>query len=144
MALRPLKAWTYVIFIRLIHNTQVLKLFVIQLLEEHIRVMKEEKQENSDGDEEDDNEDDWAAWEVATDSSDDSSASEGWISVSSDSENDLELSDSDDEKDDEKMEAKGDKEDVLMPDEPPAPQDPSQSIAATKVGMLAPSYGCDY
>ena len=46
---------------------------------------------------EDGEKDGWAGWEVDSDSDDSSSDSEGWIDVSSDGE-DLELSDSDDEK----------------------------------------------
>ncbi|KAL5492267.1 SDA1 [Sanghuangporus weigelae] len=123
----------------------------LDLLEEHIRKMKETEADGSDiNDEESDDEDAWEGWEVASDS-DSSSSSDGWIDVSSDSENDLEISDSEDEQRTQKRKAKGEESDSEETDSKTedkdhaeketgttgkasdAPADPSQSIAATKI-----------
>ncbi|KAL5531528.1 hypothetical protein ACEPAG_4405 [Sanghuangporus baumii] len=123
----------------------------LELLEEHMRMMKETEAERSDAsDEENDDGDAWEGWEVASDS-DSSSSSDGWIDVSSDSENDLEISDSDDEKRSQKKKAKEEKSGTEESDSETedkddaeketgtnekasnAPADPSQSIAATKI-----------
>ncbi|PAV19968.1 required for actin cytoskeleton organization and cell cycle progression [Pyrrhoderma noxium] len=128
----------------------------LDLLEDHIRKLKE----NADGEvdaegEDEDNEDDWAGWEVASDS-DSSSESDGWIDVSSDSEHELEISDSEDEKDEKKKEEKKEEEDkddedsngdededksdgekeqdsMQVDEEEKAPTDLLQSIATTKI-----------
>ncbi|EJD07420.1 SDA1-domain-containing protein [Fomitiporia mediterranea MF3/22] len=74
----------------------------LDLLEDHIRKIKEADGDDSDASgDKDDDEDGWAGWEVASDS-DTSSSSDGWMDVSSDSEHDLEISDSEDEKDNKK------------------------------------------
>lgn len=116
------------------------------------------EESGTDGEESDD-EDAWVGWEVASDS-DSSSSSDGWIDVSSDSENVLEISDSEDEKGSQKKNARameeeeekdeddsesnesdsevedgGDTDEETEETEKPAddPVDLSQSIAATKV-----------
>lgn len=58
-------------------------------MEDHLKKLREEETGEDDGDEAG-----WENWEVETDSS--TSESEGWIDVSSDDE-DLEVSDSEDE-----------------------------------------------
>ncbi|PIL23698.1 hypothetical protein GSI_13447 [Ganoderma sinense ZZ0214-1] len=65
------------------------------LLEDHLKKLREEDGVGS-GDEEDD-EGAWEGWDVESDSSEESS--DGWISVDSDSDADLEVSDSGDEAD---------------------------------------------
>lgn len=102
-----------------------------------MKQIKENENEENSG-EEDDEENDWAGWEVASESSD-SSSSDGWIEVSSDSDNDLELSDSDDEET-KKDVVKGanDQEDTApqLEGKEVAQLDPAQSIATTKVHFI--------
>ncbi|KAF8516656.1 protein required for actin cytoskeleton organization and cell cycle progression [Gautieria morchelliformis] len=66
----------------------------LELLEDHFEKLRAEAGE--DGAEVEDNEADWDGWEVDSDSSD-SSESEGWIDVDSDGDQNLEVSDSEDD-----------------------------------------------
>ena len=68
----------------------------MQLLEDHLKKLREEDGAAS-GDDNEDDEAAWEGWDVETDSSEESS--DGWISVDSDSDSDLEISDSEDEGD---------------------------------------------
>ncbi|KAH8116301.1 SDA1-domain-containing protein [Phellopilus nigrolimitatus] len=121
----------------------------LDLLEDHMRKINEDDDNAEAGDDEED----WAGWEVASETSDSSSASEGWIDVPSDSENELDLSDSDDEKEKKEKDAEShigeaededkDKDEDKDEDEDDGAEkaqnasqpivDLSQSIAATKI-----------
>ncbi|KAJ2916019.1 hypothetical protein MD484_g4411, partial [Candolleomyces efflorescens] len=69
----------------------------LSLLEDHFKVLENGKEEDDS-----DNEDDWKGWEVESDSSSDSE-SEGWIEVSDDENENLVISDSEDEGEDKPM-----------------------------------------
>ena len=84
-----------------------------QLLEDHYKQLREEEGIES-GDEEEDDEAAWDNWEVESDSSD---STEGWVDVSSDSEDDIEISDSEDEGEQTKGKKKGKQADIAEPPE---------------------------
>ena len=109
-----------------------------KLLEDHLKRLREEEGAPN-ADMEEDDEAAWEGWDVESDSSDNES-SDGWIDVESDGEDNLEVSDSEDEGDLKKDKGKGkekamdvDKEDDG--DEVPALLDPSRisTLATTKV-----------
>ena len=90
----------------------------MQLLEDRLEKLRGEGNE-----EERDNEAAWQGWELESDSSEDSD-SEGWMNVDSDSEGNLEISDSEDEKE------------MFMKDgeqEPDHTSDRISTLATTKV-----------
>lgn len=121
---------TFVAFFNLNYCGLLSDLF--QLLEDHIKQIKASKEDGSDA--EMDEEEDWEGWEVASDSSESSSGSEGWIDVSSDSDKELDISDSEDEKIAEGKEMhEKDKDIAGKDDEKPENTDAVPSIATTKV-----------
>ncbi|KAH7889879.1 SDA1-domain-containing protein [Phlebopus sp. FC_14] len=68
----------------------------LALLEDHLKKLREEETGEVAGDEDDDDDAAWEGWDIESDSSEDSE-SEGWIDVESDGD-DLDVSDSEDEK----------------------------------------------
>lgn len=66
-----------------------------QLLEDHLQKLREEEGVLSGGDEGEDGDAGWEGWDLESDSSEESSVD--WIDVSSDGEDDLQISDSEDE-----------------------------------------------
>lgn len=86
-------------------------------------------------DEGEDDEAAWKGWDVETDSSDES-GSEGWISVD-DGNDDLELSDSDDEGEKLSKAEKKDMEDGKVMDTTSDPQLRTSALATTKVRQIS-------
>ncbi|KAH9830989.1 SDA1-domain-containing protein [Rhodofomes roseus] len=99
------------------------------LLEDHLQKLREEEGVASDA--EGDDEAGWEGWDLESDSSEESDVSEGWIDVDSGGEDDLDISDSEDEAD--KKDAKG-KSKAKGEDEPPAKAD---ETAAARISLLA-------
>ncbi|KAG5220584.1 Severe Depolymerization of Actin [Salix suchowensis] len=90
----------------------------LALLEDHLKQLREE-----DGvEDKEDDETAWDNWDVGSDSSDSHSESEGWVDVPSEGGSDIEVSDSEDEKD---PEAKAEKE--------VDPADRVSTLATTKI-----------
>lgn len=115
-----------------------------QLLEDHLKRLREEEGA-PDAEMEEDDEAAWDGWDVESDSSDDES-SDGWIDVESDGEDNLEVSDSEDEGDS-KKDNNGERKEKVMDvdkeddgDEVPALLDPSRisTLATTKVCQQYP------
>ena len=77
-------------------NVCVLMLCCTQLLEDHLKKLREEEGVES-GEEDEDNEAAWEGWDLESDSSEESDDSGGWIDVESDGDEELEISDSEDE-----------------------------------------------
>lgn len=100
----------------------------MQLLEDHLKQLREEDGVGS-GDDDDDDESAWNGWDVESDSS--SESSDGWIDVQSEGDDDLEVSDSEDER--EKPTA--DKADAALADDNVNGDGSSRisSLATTKV-----------
>ena len=102
-----------------------------QLLEDHLKQLREEDGVLSDGGDDGDEESAWNGWDVESDTS--SESSDGWIDVESEGEEDLDISDSEDEYEKSKVEQ-------VKADEPGASDNvdgdrPSRisSLATTKV-----------
>ncbi|KAG6379096.1 SDA1-domain-containing protein [Boletus reticuloceps] len=96
----------------------------LSLLEDHLKKLREEET----GEMEEDNEAGWENWDVETDASE--SDSEGWNDVSSDGE-DLEVSDSEDEKEAASARAKDKAEEIDEADKDTQAQDNRTSTLAT-------------
>lgn len=90
-------------------------------MEDHLKQLREE-----DGLEDEDDEAGWDNWDVESDSSEDSDESGGWIDVD-DNKEDLDISDSEDEKNVVSKDKEPDKEDD------PDPSTRVSSLATTKV-----------
>ncbi|KDQ60554.1 hypothetical protein JAAARDRAFT_190731 [Jaapia argillacea MUCL 33604] len=79
------------------HSTQAaIDIEGLSLLEDHLQQLREEEGINS-ADEEEADAAAWDRWEVETDSSEESSDSGGWMDVDSDGDDNLDISDSEDE-----------------------------------------------
>ncbi|EPT01810.1 hypothetical protein FOMPIDRAFT_1161029 [Fomitopsis schrenkii] len=100
------------------------------LLEDHLKKLREEEGVES-GAEDEGDEAAWEGWDLESDSSDDSDDGNGWIDVESDGDEDLEISDSEDE---------GDKRDTKAKGKPKGDEEaavPAGEEAAARISSLA-------
>ncbi|CUA77184.1 Protein sda1 [Schizosaccharomyces pombe 972h-] [Rhizoctonia solani] len=106
----------------------------LELLEDHLE-SKNTRTSDAGSGTGSDSEDGWEGWDVESDSDESSSASEGWIDVESDGE-ELDISDSDDEKDvmckkKDKQEPDGEGDEEFGPDSEQKPEEARTSTLAT-------------
>lgn len=94
----------------------------LMLLEDHLQKLREEETGSADNDGEEDEAAAWEGWDVETDS-DSESESEGWIDVDSEGDDNLEVSDSEDERE--------------SVSKPPGETDPETDLNLNRISTLA-------
>lgn len=106
-------------------------------MEDHLKQLRAEEGIES-GDENEDDEGAWEGWDLESDSSDSSSDSGEWINVSSDGEDHISMSDSEDEDDKKSSKGKG----MEKADGEEEVQDTATEPEVNRISSLATTKAC--